>query len=108
MDTNNSDQAPVAPPTGGRNTLWMVPYARNPYFTGREGELLEIAATLSAGTQGARSGGLAISGAGGIGKTQLALEYAYRSREEYSHVFWVLAESRETFNAAYSDMAELL
>ena len=108
MDTNNSDQAPVAPPTGARNTLWMVPYARNPYFTGREGELLEIAATLSAGTQGARSGGLAISGAGGIGKTQLALEYAYRSREEYSHVFWVLAESRETFNAAYSDMAELL
>lgn len=54
------------------------------------------------------SSGLALAGAGGIGKTQLALEYVYLHREEYRFVFWAQAETRETLNAAYNDIAELL
>ncbi|MGH2479471.1 MAG: NB-ARC domain-containing protein, partial [Ktedonobacteraceae bacterium] len=86
--------------------LWMVPYARNACFIGREMELQEIAATLDAGQYG--TGGQAISGAGGSGKTQLALEYVHLHREKYRAVFWVLAETREALNAAYSDIAILL
>lgn len=84
----------------------MVPYAHNPVFTGRETELQEIAEALSADQQGMN--GVALSGAGGCGKSQLALEYAFRHREAYQYVFWVLATSRATLSAAYSDIAALL
>lgn len=39
--------------------------------------------------------GQAISGLGGVGKTQTALEYGYRCRDEYQAVFWVQAETAE-------------
>lgn len=94
------------PPQDRYNQLWMVPLARNPYFTGREAELQEVSAGLHAGSPGA--GGLAISAAGGSGKTQLALEYAYRHREQYRSVFWAPASSHATLSGAYSDMAMLL
>ncbi len=45
---------------------------------------------------------------GGIGKTQLALEYAYRHRYEYRYIFWVLADTHETFTAGYGQLAHLL
>src|SRR6266581_252357 len=38
----------------------------------------------------------AISGLGGIGKTQIAVAYAYQFGWEYQAVLWVQAESRET------------
>lgn len=102
----NSEQEPPQPSQETSDQLWMVPYTRNPYFSGREAELHEIATFLKAEQHGI--GGLAINGAGGTGKTHLALEYAYRHREEYHHVFWLQAATRDTLNAAYSDIAHLL
>ena len=42
----------------------------------------------------------AIKGLGGIGKTQIAVEYAYRSRDldRYTHTFWVNAASEEALS----------
>jgi tetratricopeptide (TPR) repeat protein len=53
---------------------------------------------------------LAIYGLGGCGKTALALEYAYWTKEQYPMcaVFWVSAMSRESFEQAYYDIAMLL
>ena len=50
----------------------------------------------------------AIKGLGGIGKTQLAVEYAYRYRELYPFVFWVRAEHRETLITDFVTLAGLL
>jgi MinD superfamily P-loop ATPase len=41
----------------------------------------------------------AISGLGGIGKTQLAIEYAYRYGSEYQAVLWARADTSEALNA---------
>jgi tetratricopeptide (TPR) repeat protein len=49
-----------------------------------------------------------LSGLGGIGKTQTAIEYAYRYREEYAAVFWARADSRETLVSDYVALARLL
>ena len=106
ISMRNSESTSPAPSRDLQDQLWMVPYARNPYFSGREEELQAIADLLSDRQNGAS--GLALCGSGGIGKTQLALEYAYLHREEYRCVFWALAETRETLHAAYSDIAELL
>lgn len=49
-----------------------------------------------------------ISGLGGIGKTQIAVEYAYCSRQEYQTVLWARADTVESLNASYSEIAEML
>jgi hypothetical protein len=49
-----------------------------------------------------------ISGLGGIGKTQLALEYAYRYRSHYAAVLWISAGTRAQMLRDLSRAAELL
>jgi tetratricopeptide (TPR) repeat protein len=45
-----------------------------------------------------------LTGLGGIGKTQLALEYLYRFRDDYSHVFWIASESVTAMQQSYSQL----
>ncbi|HEV2662961.1 MAG TPA: helix-turn-helix transcriptional regulator, partial [Ktedonobacteraceae bacterium] len=81
--------------------LWMVPYARNPHFTGRDDLLAHVEQQFSSQEpdqpttlrQTALTQSQAIKGLGGIGKTQIAVEYAYRAREQgrYRHTIWVIA-----------------
>lgn len=68
-----------------------VPFARNPQFVGRTDDLEKLhALLLEGGMVGVRPA--ALTGMGGIGKTQLAVEYAYRFRDEHAGgVYWVNA-----------------
>jgi tetratricopeptide (TPR) repeat protein len=50
----------------------------------------------------------ALNGLGGIGKTQTAVEYAYRHRQDYEVVLWAGANTRETLVADYAAIADLL
>ena len=63
---------------GGGEPPWTVPYGRNPYFTGRDQVLTTLYRQLHEEQTAAISQTQAISGLGGIGKTQTAVEYAYR------------------------------
>src|ERR1044071_7792504 len=63
-----------------------VPHSRNRNFTGREEILSDLQAALSSGKATALT--QAIHGLGGVGKTQLAVEYAYRHGSNYSLVWW--------------------
>ncbi len=87
------------------NSTWMVPYLRNAYFTGRESLLKRLHTVLSRHEVAAVSQTRAISGLGGIGKTQTAVEYAYRYGQEYDLVLWVLADSRTTLVAQLAGLA---
>jgi hypothetical protein len=86
----------------------MVPHARNPLFTGREEVLDQIQKALEKSRAAGITQATGITGLGGIGKSQTALEYAYRHREEYAWVFWVGAESEETLGRDYAEMARRL
>jgi transcriptional regulator with XRE-family HTH domain len=88
--------------------LWCVPYARNAYFTGRETVLLQLHERLHAEYEMTLTWPQVVSGLGGIGKTQTALEYAYRFRNDYQAVMWIRAETRETLVADYQALAHLL
>src|SRR6185312_13503241 len=83
---------------------WNVPFLRNAYFTGRADLLNKLHELLSVVPTQIR----ALAGLGGIGKTQLAIEYAYRYQEVYSAVFWVRASSREMLVADFIALAHLL
>jgi transcriptional regulator with XRE-family HTH domain len=89
------------------STSWLVPYPRNPFFTGRRSLLERLHQQLSQQAI-ALSQSYALSGLGGIGKSQLALEYAYRYASAYHAVFWVAAETIETLSASFSSIADLL
>ena len=68
-----------------------MPFPRNADFVGRDGDLTRLHASLSgpeSGPVGIRPAGL--TGMGGIGKTQLAVEYVYRHRGDYPEgIFWI-------------------
>ncbi|HET8842366.1 MAG TPA: helix-turn-helix domain-containing protein, partial [Ktedonobacteraceae bacterium] len=87
---------------------WLVPLRRNSYFTGRE-EILEALHTqLGVDRAVALTQSSALHGLGGIGKTQIALEYAYRHALEYSAVFWIGAETDEQVITSLLRIAEML
>src|SRR5450755_2302984 len=89
--------------------IWNIPYPRNTFFLGRDELLARLHAQLQAGQTTALSQSpQAISGLGGIGKTQLAIEYAYRYAHDYEAVLWARAETREDLIASYSALAILL
>ena len=49
----------------------------------------------SATSSGSKPNSLVVHGLGGVGKTRLAVEYAWRRREEYQATFFVTARSEE-------------
>jgi tetratricopeptide (TPR) repeat protein/transcriptional regulator with XRE-family HTH domain len=103
-DTITPDPAPAIQHT----QRWNVPYHRNPFFTGREEILLHLYTVLNTNNAAALTQAQAISGLGGIGKTQIAVEYAYRYREHYSAVLWVSASSRDAFISDFVMLAAFL
>lgn len=88
--------------------LWNLPFRRNAFFTGREEGLARIHALLHAQQAVFVSQPVAISGLGGIGKTQIVIEYAYRYAEEYQCVLWAQADTRETLTTDFVTFAHLL
>ena len=83
--------------------IWNIPRLRNPYFTGREKSLENLRQALVSDNAAALT--QAISGLGGIGKTQIATEYAYRYKDKYDVVWWVRSEDKATLSNDYAALA---
>src|SRR5579859_562563 len=98
------DAESLPPPT----RLWGVPFPRDPFFTGREDLLHQIHTALWADPPTVHTSSCALYGLGGMGKTHLALEYAYRHALSYEAVFWISAQSVESILSSFLTIAELL
>jgi NB-ARC domain/Tetratricopeptide repeat len=85
-----------------RPSLWGRVPSRLPDFVGREGWLAALCQTL------ARDDGIglvAIQGLPGVGKTQLAVEYATRHAHEYDLVWWVPCGNADDAHRSLADLA---
>lgn len=85
--------------------LWGDIPPRNPGFTGREALL---AGTRRALAYGDRAVVQALHGMGGVGKTQLAVEYAHRFADNYDLVWWIAAEQTELIAEQFAALADAL
>lgn len=83
------------------NYLFTVPFPRDEKFIGRE----QAFASMKEQLQKQRR--MALSGIGGVGKSQIAIEYCYRFRDEFpeSHVLWIYSNSSSRIRQSYDDIA---
>ncbi|KAF4431584.1 Regulatory protein AfsR [Colletotrichum fructicola Nara gc5] len=89
---------------------FLVPFGRNENFVGRETILMKLLKRIPPTANGDACPRTAIVGLGGIGKTQVAIEAAYRVREAHPDcsVFWVPAVSVEMFGNHYRKIGRAL
>ena len=93
---------------GRRGWLSRQVPRRNRLFTGRTEELGRLHNAIKAGPAALVSDPQALTGLGGIGKTQTAAAYIYQYWTEYSHICWVSAESVEDLNDGLASLADEL
>jgi hypothetical protein len=90
----------------GLNDKFMVPYQRNANFTGRKNLLATLRAKLCEMVPGSWNHRVALYGLGGVGKTQLALEYVFSHKDDYERIYWISAVSEATVFAGFQEIAE--
>jgi len=97
----NREQSIPAPRS---QAVWSLP-PRLPSFTGREILFQAINEKLHAGHGKPSALVQAFYGLGGVGKTQLAIEYAYRHLDEYILVWWINAEDTTLIGEQFANLA---
>lgn len=80
---------------------------RNPLFTGREAELAELRGRFDRMPHQALVPHAAV-GLGGVGKTEMAVEYCYLFRDRYTYIWWVSAATRPVLVEQVSSFAPSL
>ncbi len=103
MTTTDRGYSTTGTVSRGRVQVWgrEIPF-QNPHFIGRDEELALLRSHLLTDSTALISHPVqALYGLGGVGKTELAAEYANRYRSEYDLVWWIRAEREEAITAAF-------
>ena len=102
VEPNSAGHPPGFSGAGYRITPIQNLPSRNKGFTGRD-ELLDAIREELCGSEGAAA--QVLRGMGGVGKTQLAVEYAHRFAEEYDVTWWITAEQPELIGPQFGTLA---
>ncbi|MEW2355983.1 FxSxx-COOH system tetratricopeptide repeat protein [Spirillospora sp. NPDC029432] len=99
---------PLAPERGPNDPppVWGNVPARNINFVGREKILDDLHRRLSKGTTAVLPE--ALHGMGGVGKSQIAIEYVHRHTADYDLIWWIPAERTGQVQQAFVELAAQL
>ncbi|WP_328644712.1 FxSxx-COOH system tetratricopeptide repeat protein [Amycolatopsis sp. NBC_00348] len=86
--------------------VWGKIPAKNLNFTGRDDLLDQLGERLGAGTTAVLPA--ALHGMGGIGKTQMAVEFIYRHLQDYDLVWWIQATEETQIRSSLTELAQHL
>jgi tetratricopeptide (TPR) repeat protein len=98
-------RAPVGSYPGDQPRISRV-NARNVRFTGREHDLSDLRTALRTGGEAVVVTPVALHGLGGVGKTQMALEYVHRFMSDYDLVWWIECGQPQFIDVGLADLAE--
>ncbi|KAM5371215.1 hypothetical protein ACJZ2D_008135 [Fusarium nematophilum] len=89
---------------------FVVPYSRNEYFVGRSSILEQLNDWIGSPEENMNHGihkTAAMYGLGGVGKTQIALEWAFDMHQKHPglSVFWVYGGQTARFTEGYASLA---
>src|SRR5271167_127160 len=88
-------------------SIFNVRYERYPYFSGRDDFLEKLSRELYDPKPRRWKHRISLHGLGGVGKTQIALEYAYRHQSDYTYVFWISAVDQSQLLSGFVHIAKL-
>ncbi|KAK5088845.1 hypothetical protein LTR05_003067 [Lithohypha guttulata] len=93
---------------GARAKCYVVPQDPDIRFSGRDDALDQIANTLSPNntTQDLRT--FSLYGMGGVGKTQIALQYAKQSKTVFDATIWIAAETAYSISQSARNACQML
>ncbi|GAP88695.2 putative protein SERAC1 [Rosellinia necatrix] len=116
--TKNDSASPRLLPSPRRDvwinkavTAFTLPFPQNPMFVGRKEPLKWVADCLLANCPldcPENCHKINLYGPAGVGKTQIALEFAYRFHHRFSSILWIPAQSRATAEQAFVEMTHSL
>ena len=93
-------------PTPSVGHGFLIPYEKNEHFIGRKALLAKLGETLSDTSPKQFNHRVAISGLGGVGKTQLALEYVHTHKDNYRGVYWISGVNQATLLSGFQEIAK--
>ena len=104
LTTTRSEQASESRSTGDQPAVWGGVPLRNVNFIGRAGLLNTLRDRLSHASPAAVLPE-ALHGLGGIGKSQIAVEYVYRHAADYDLIWWIPSENPSEIQTALAQLA---
>lgn len=100
---------PTAQSSRLQDAVHKLDFPMNNNFVGRQDILREIKVELIDGEQKPNSSrAFAIYGTAGVGKTQTALEFAYKHKGSFPSILWASAETRYKLLQSLSDYSIML
>ncbi|BCS25428.1 uncharacterized protein APUU_50139S [Aspergillus puulaauensis] len=84
----------------------QLPMLRSDRFTGRDDILQHVHRYFKDECTPSQQCVFALHGPGGIGKTQIAVEYAYRYMDRYTSVFWIDGSSEPAILQSFTHAAD--
>jgi tetratricopeptide (TPR) repeat protein/predicted MPP superfamily phosphohydrolase len=93
---------------GEISSYWNIPHRRNEFFSGRRTILDTLHDGLTHDSERQSPYIVGLIGLGGVGKTQISIEFAYSHRSEFHNVIWVRADSHANLTRSFFEAAKQL